>query len=248
MIKVFDLDGNAVENIELPALFSSKANPEVIKKAFLAEMSSGRQPYGANILAGMRSSAHYHGSRHYRYTMMNRELARMPRIHGRVGYMNLAARVVPQAVKGRQAHPPKPAKKWAKKINKKEYNAALKHSLILSKTKLIFTDDLENIEKTKKVKSVFEKHIKDELKRCEKKKVRAGKGKMRGRKYKNKKGPLVVVAKKCSLLKSAQNIPGVDVTDVKNINIRMLAPGGTARRVIIMTKSSLNEISKMFNS
>ena len=60
---------------------------EKIKKAVLALQSSKRQRYGANPLAGKRSSAHYHGKRHYRFTMMNREMARISRIHGKVGYL-----------------------------------------------------------------------------------------------------------------------------------------------------------------
>jgi len=244
-MKVFDLNGNVMEELDLPKIFSAEPNKEVIKKVFLAAQSSSRQRYGANELAGLRSSAHYHGSRHYRYSMMNKEMSRIPRIHGVVGYLSMTARVAPHAVKGRRAHPPKPEKIWLKKINKKEYNVALKHAIILAKTKLIFTDDLENIEKTKQVKSIFEKHVKEELKRSEKKKIRAGVGKRRGRRYRKRKGPLVVVSGDCKLMKSAKNIPGVDIVNAKNMDIRTVAPGGTARRVVIMTKSGMNEISKI---
>ena len=109
-MKVLDLSGKAVGEVELPAVFKSEYRPDVINKAFLYFMSQTRQPYGANILAGMRSSAHYHGSRHYRYTMMNKEMSRIPRIHGKVGYLAMRARVAPHAVKGRMAHPPKAEK------------------------------------------------------------------------------------------------------------------------------------------
>mgnify|MGYP001598407987 CR=1 FL=1 len=118
-VKVYDLEGNAVGDVELPKVFSTSYRPDVIKRAVLAQQSAKRQPYGTDPLAGLRSSAHYHGSRHYRYAMMNKEMSRMPRIHGKVGYMAWRGRVAPQTVKGRRAHPPKAEKNWEKKINKK---------------------------------------------------------------------------------------------------------------------------------
>jgi len=48
--------------------------------------------------------------------------------------------------------------------------------------------------------------------------VRAGKGKARGRKYKKKKGPLIVVSKINSLSRAFTNIPGIDIVEVKSLN------------------------------
>lgn len=42
-----------------------------------------------------------------------------------------------------------------------------------------------------------------------------------------KKGPLFVVNDESeSLMRALRNIPGVDVVNVKRLNIRLLAPGG----------------------
>jgi large subunit ribosomal protein L4e len=260
MTKIFDLEGKAAGEAKLPKIFSTRYKPETIKKAVLALQSSRRQRYGANPLAGKRSSAHYHGKRHYRFTMMNREMARIARIHGKVGYLAYRARVVPQAVKGRKAHPPKAEKIFEKKINKKENEAAIRsalaatanpelvnnrgHVISTKELPIIVVDSLENMKKTKDVKSFLEKVMKDEMKRCSLKKIRPGKGKARGRKYRKKKGPLIIVSGECPLLKAAKNIPGLDAVRLGELNIELLAPGTQAGRLTILTKGVLEKLGK----
>ena len=179
--------------------------------------------------------------------MMNKEMSRIPRIHGRVGPYHMRARFAPHAVKGRQAHPPKAEKVWAQKINKKEYLAALRSSLSRSiPTMVVFVDDLENLKKTKEVKTIFDKVVASDLQRAEKKKVRAGRGKMRGRRYTKKKGPLVIVSKMCPAVKASRNIPGVDATHVGILSAELLAPGTQAGRLIVTTKAALGAMQTKF--
>jgi len=121
---VLGIDGSQKGEMSVAKAYSEKVRTDLISRAFLAEMSETRKPYGTDPMAGFRTSAHYHGLRHYKYSMMNREMARMPRIHGRVGYMSMTARQVPQANKGREAHPPKAFKVWKEKINRKEWMKA----------------------------------------------------------------------------------------------------------------------------
>ena len=45
-------------------------------------------------------------------------------------------------------------------------------------------------------------------------------------------------------MKSANNIPGVDVAFVKNINALLLAPGGVPGRLTIYTKKAIDMIEK----
>lgn len=261
MAKIFDTNGNAAGEVELPKVFGTKHRPDVIKKAFLALQSSERQPYGADPLAGKRSSAHYHGRRKYRFTMMNREMARISRLHGKVGYLAFRARVVPQAVKGRRAHPPKAEKNWEQKINRKENELAVKSALAASANlkllakrhrieklipPVIIVDDFENIDKTKEIAGFLDKILAEEMKRCKEKKIKPGKGKTRGRKYRKKKGPVVIASKDCPLLRSARNIAGIDAVAVDDINIALLAPGAQAGRLTILTKAALDQLGKRF--
>jgi len=255
---IYSSDGEKKGETELPKVFSTRFNSALINKAVLISQSQERQPYGSNKLAGLRTSAHYHGKRHYRFTMMNKEMSRIPRIHGKVGYMNYRARAAPQAVKGRKAHPPKAEKIWAKIINKKEEKAALMSALSASanlkrvqerghkteETPIIFDNDFEAIEKTKQVSLLLNKLLKNEMQRCKKKKVRAGKGKTRGRKYRKKKGPLIIVSKNSSILESAKNIAGVDVVSLDNLKIQDIAPGAQAGRLLLLSEQALQKLEK----
>jgi len=82
------------------------------------------------------------------------------------------------------------------------------------------------------------------MKRTEKKKIRAGKGKTRGRKYKKKVGPLIIVSNECKLFKAGINIPGVEVINVKDINTELLAPGTHAGRLTLYTEASISKLEK----
>jgi large subunit ribosomal protein L4e len=103
----------------------------------------------------------------------------------------------------------------------------------------------EEIDKTKNVIEALTKlGLANELTRVEGKKVRAGKGKSRGRKYKRKKGPLIVVAKKGKLYHAAKNIPGVDVVEARSLNTESLAPGSKAGRLTLWTSPAIDILEK----
>ncbi len=72
--------------------------------------------------------------------------------------------------------------------------------------------------------------------------IRAGKGTMRGRKYRTPKGVLLVVAQKGGLDKGARNLPGVDVVTAKDLCAEDLAPGGDIGRLTIWTKSAIEAL------
>lgn len=260
MPKIYDAEGKQAGEVKLPAVFSTPYRPDVIKRAVLAEQSAKRQPYGADPLAGKRTSAHYHGKRKYRWSMMNKEMSRIPRIHGKVGYLAFTARFAPHAVKGRKAHPPKAEKIWLERVNNKEKTLAIKSALAASaamqlvekrghkvhESPIIFVDSMEDIRKTKDFVNVLSKILPKELERCMEKKVRAGRGKMRGRKYRRKKGPLVIVSGKCGLMKAAKNISGVDVAEAGGLTAELLAPGTHAGRPLIITKPALDRLAEIY--
>ena len=259
---VYDLKGNIKGEIELPAVFSQPLREDIIRRAVLALQSQRRQPYGTDPLAGLRTSAHYHGRRRTRYQMINRDMARLPRLHRTSPHLTFRARIVPQAVKGRRAHPPKTEKVWAQKINKKELLLALKSAIAAScneelvkkrghkvngmKLPIIFEDSLQKIKKTKDFEKLLEKiGLTEEMKRCREVKEKPGKGKMRGRRYKKKKGPLVVVAKDEGILKAASNLPGVDAVLVDELTVEDLAPGTHPGRLTIWSKSAIEKLEGM---
>ena len=86
--------------------------------------------------------------------------------------------------------------------------------------------------------------LEKELERVSKKSIRAGRGKTRGRKYKIKKGPLLIVSKQSDVIKAVSNIPGIDIVNVKNLNVEMLAPGEVPGRLTLWTVSAIENLEK----
>ncbi len=260
-VNVLNLDGKPVEEIELPKVFEEPVRKDLISRAVLVSQSNRRQPYSPDIMAGKRTSAHYHGVRRTRYSMMNREMARLPRLHARtVPFLTMRARFVPQAVCGRRAHPPLVEKVWGQKINKKERRKAIRSAIAATAVKqlvlerghqvhdvkefpIIVDDKLQELKKTKDIIQFLKKiGLGKELERINEKKIRAGKGKSRGRKYKRKIGPLFIVANDNGINKAVRNIPGCAVCKVENLSAENLAPGTSVGRLTIFTKNAVEKL------
>ena len=72
--------------------------------------------------------------------------------------------------------------------------------------------------------------------------IRAGKGKMRGRKRRAPKSILLVVGQRDGLAKAANNVTGVDVVAAKDLSAEDLAPGGDIGRLTVWTKSAIEAL------
>ncbi len=260
--EILNLEGKPVSKIELPVHFSEEFRPDLIKRAVLAEQTWRLTPYGADPNAGNRSSAKFCGSRHLYGHYYGYGMARVPRI--RIdGRPTGSARKSPSAVKGRRAHPPLVNRVLRENINKKERDKAIRSAIAATAMKdliikrghklgnknvpLVLVDDAQSITKTKQVTQLLQKlELQAELERAAKKKVRAGRGKMRGRRYKRKIGPLIVVGEDKGLVKAANNIAGVKATTVDKLTCEDLAPGTHPGRVTIWTKSAIEKLSTLF--
>ena len=86
--------------------------------------------------------------------------------------------------------------------------------------------------------------LQHEMDRISVRKIRAGRGKNRGRPYITKTGPLLVVSQECSLMKSGSNLLGIDVCEVKNLNAALLAPRATPGRYTIFTDKAIKAMEK----
>ena len=265
-VTVFNLQGKSTGKIDLPSVFSVDFRPDLITRAVLALQSLRRQPYGSDELAGLRTSAHYHGRRRTRWTMMMRDMARMPRLHATSPHLTWRARKVPQAVKGRRAHPPKVEKVWEQKINEKEYRLALRSAIAATAKKeivekrghkierikelpLVVKDKIESVKRTKDLEKLLSLlGLEEELKRIKVKKIRAGKGKLRGRKYKKKVGPLIIVKKDEGIKKACENLIGIDVKEVNKLSIEDLAPGASPGRLTLYSESAIKELGDLDGS
>lgn len=259
---ILDRDGKEKGNINLPLQFSEEIRTDIIQRAVISIQNNKRQPYGAFSKAGKRPSAKLSKRRRDYKTSYGHAISRVPRktLSRRGTRMYWVGAFAPGTVGGRRAHPPKPEKNWKEKINEKERKKAIRSALSACVIKDIvkkrghiipenypfaLSNDFESLEKTKDVVKSLEKlGFSKELERCSKKKIRAGKGKRRGRPYKKKKGVLFVVSKKCKLINSARNIPGVDVVLADSLNAEVLAPGGAIGRVTLLTEDAIKFIGE----
>jgi|APSaa5957512622_1039677.scaffolds.fasta_scaffold00063_4 large subunit ribosomal protein L4e len=247
-------------SIELPAQFVEPVRPDLVKRAVEAIQSHKRQAYGADPEAGMRHSANVSKRRRKYRGCYGKGISRVPRkvMTRRGTQMNWTGAIAPGTVGGRRAHAPKAEKIWDKKINIKERRKAIRSALAATVIKeaveerghkvpkdfpFVLDNSFESLSKTKDVIQSLEKlGLKDEIERTSEKKIRAGKGKLRGRKYITKKGPLLVVSKDCPLLKSGINIPGVEVVKVNEVNAELLAPGAAVGRLTLYTEDSIKKL------
>ena len=91
----------------------------------------------------------------------------------------------------------------------------------------------------------------DIVKVSKSRKLRAGKGKMRGRRHRHRRGPLVVYNPDVDgkeLSKAFRNIPGVEACSVFALNLLQLAPGGHLGRFIVWTSSAFEALDEIYGS
>lgn len=253
MVHVYSLEGKPVEEIDLPPVFETEFRPDMIRRAVIAAQTSRLQPKGTDVMAGKRTTAQTWGK--------GRGVARVRRVKGSRYAAAGKGAFSPSTVGGRRAHPPKTTKIIRERINKKERRQAIRSAIAATKDKvlvssrghdvvnvqelpLIVTDEFEEMRRTREIKKLFEKlGIWPDIRRVIKsRRIRAGRGKWRGRRYRQVIGPLVVIGRDRGIKRGAGNLPGIDVVKVSNLSAERLAPGGAPGRLTIWTKSAIQEL------
>lgn len=262
MAKILSIKGDSKGEVELPKQFYEDYRPDLIRRAVLAIQSHKMQPHGTKKGAGNIHSAELSKRRRRYKTTYGFGQSRTPRkVMNRNGTrFTMMGADAPQTVGGRRAHPPLIEKVLSEKINAKERKKAIRSAMAATTIKeivekrghivdglkdlpIIIEEKVEELKKSKDVLGLLNSlGLKDELERTKEKKVRAGRGKTRGRKYKKKVGPLFVVSSKCDLMKSASNIAGADVYSAKDLNAEVLAPGTHPGRLVIWSEKALKVI------
>lgn len=262
-VSVFDLQGKEVKKVELPKVFSTPLNRELIKRAVLSIQSNNYQPNGTNPRAGRETSAEYKGLRSLPNAnrSINTGRARRPRTKENRHLLQGRVAGIASAVGGARAHPPKAEKVIAEKINKKEKKKALESAIgsstvfeLVSKRHvvddkmqlpLIIEENFCDLDKTSKVIEVLTKlGLDKDLENAKnKKRSKPGKAKRRGRKFKQKKSLLIVTSKNASVYKAARNLPGVDIVSVDSLNTELLAPGTEPGRLTLWTEKAVEQLN-----
>ncbi|MFX1327098.1 MAG: 50S ribosomal protein L4 [Promethearchaeota archaeon] len=253
-INVYNLEGKKKGFIDKPKIFETRPRLDIIQIAHAIHQSKNKQKQGRDKRAGLRNTAESWGTGH--------GMSRAPRIKG--GGFTTARNVgrVPFAKGGRLTHPIKNEKKIKKKINTNMNRLSIISAISASGNRylvqkrgykisdipeipLVIDDKIQTIKKTPRIYSILCKMgLKEDLIRIKGyRKIRAGKGKSRGRKYKTKKGVLIIIKDDFGIVNATRNIPGTDVIKIQNLSINDLAPGGTSGRLIIWSQSAFNELN-----
>lgn len=120
----------------------------------------------------------------------------------------------------------------------------------VSELPLVVSDGAQSITKTKHaLKLLKDLGCGEELdKIMTSRKVRGGVSRLRGRKYAQRRGPIVVYAENDGIVRAFRNIPGVETACVDRLNLLKLAPGGTFGRFVIFTESAFKKLNEIYGT
>jgi large subunit ribosomal protein L4e len=248
-VHVYSLDGDVVRSVDLPTVFRGEVRSDLIRRAVTAAQANRRQPYGPGRRSGAKHSVRWSGK--------GQGVSRVPRIRG-----SMTGAQAPGTVGGRRAHPPRVEKVWAKKVNQNERRlarnaalAAVKEAAIVSarghefkeelSLPVVIEDGIETLQPDggatrEGVKILVRLGVYSDVERAkEGRHVRAGRGKMRSRRYRQPRSLLVVVKDPAKVRRLFGNLPGIEVVSPTGLNAEVLAPGGDPGRLTMFSEGAL---------
>jgi large subunit ribosomal protein L4e len=252
-VPVYSATGEVQGNVRLPDVYRVPVRRDLIHRVFMSEFTAAIQPKGRDPMAGMRTTAVSLGIHH--------GLARVPRVKG-----STRARLAPFVRGGRLAHPPRVDENIKEEVNKLERlmgtMSALAATAYVDLVKArghvfeasavpIVVDSavLQSIKRTREVRELLKKlGVYSDIERAaEGTKIRAGKGKMRGRRYVEPKSVLFILEDHTSPFAMAvKGLPGVDIVEPQLVSVLELAPGGVPGRLTVVTTKSLELLASRF--
>jgi large subunit ribosomal protein L4e len=245
--------------VRLPSVFLAPIRPDIVLFVHTNMAKNHRQPYAVKPGAGHQHSAESWGT--------GRAVARIPRVSGGGTHRAGQAAFGNMCRKGRLAAPTKIWRKWHRKINLNQKRYAVVSALAASalpalvmarghrvdslpEIPLVVDDEIEACSTVKKALDVFKSlGLENELEKVrESRKIRQGKGKMRNRRYVQRRGPLVVYNEDRGVGRAVRNIPGVETCEVSRLNLLQLAPGGHVGRLIVWSQSAFKRLDSIYGT
>ena len=181
-----------------------------------------RQAYAVSVKAGHQTSAQSWGT--------GRAVARIPRVSGGGTHRAGQAAFGNMCRGGRMFAPTKVWRKWHVKTNQNQKRYATASAVAASalpalvmarghkidsvqEIPLVIDSGVESLKKTKAAVAILKaiKAYEDVEKVINTKKLRAGVGKLRNRRHKQRRGPLIIYGQDQGLVKAFRNIPGVEL-------------------------------------
>lgn len=245
---------------ELPLQFDERVRSDIVKRAVLSIQSKKRQAYGSDPEAGNKHVTYWKKRQRAYRGQKGKGMSRVPRkiMHRRGMQISGEGAEAPNTVGGRRAHPPKADKDFEEEINDNERRKAIRSAIAATADQELVGEKhaydgevplvengLEEIEKTSELKEKLEDlGLEEELERSKEKKVRAGRGANRGRKYVTRTGPLVVVAEDEGIKNAGSNLAGVEVSLVDQLNAEKLAPGAQPGRLTVWSEKAIERLEE----
>ena len=258
-ISVLSVEGKQIKEISMPEFFSEKIREDIVQKCLEARKS--KQPYAPFYLAGLQASASgqlKHARRKWK-TAYGKGISRIPRkIMWRRGTQFLWIGATISGTRGgRKAHPPKIKSMLNKrKINKKELKIAFLSAIAATANEQSIKKRYSSIGDEKfnapfviesKIAGLKTKEFIGAIKKIlgnlfaialQKKTIRAGKGKLRGRKYRRSAGMLLVIGNDENV-----RLSGIDIKKARELSIEDLAEGRLGR-LSVYTEKAIVDLEK----
>ncbi|CAG7852578.1 60S ribosomal protein L4-A AltName: Full=L2 [Serendipita indica DSM 11827] len=251
--------GEGSGSLVLPAVLTAPIRLDVVQQVHTSMAKNRRQAYAVSEKAGHQTSAESWGT--------GRAVARIPRVGGGGTHRSGQAAFGNMCRGGRMFAPTKTWRKWHVKINQNQRRFAVVSALAASalpslvlarghriekirEVPLVVSSEIESLTKTREAVA-FLKAIAaydDVVKVSNSRKLRAGKGKMRGRRHRQRRGPLIVYNEDKGIVPAFRNLPGVELANVRALNLLQLAPGGHLGRFVIWTESAFSVLDEVFGT
>jgi large subunit ribosomal protein L4e len=257
LVSVFSLEGAKSGETQLPDVFTAPMRPDIVQFVHTNMNKNNRQAYSVSPWAGKQVSAASWGT--------GRAVARIPRVGGGGTSRSGQGAFGNMCRGGRMFAPTKTWRKWHRKINLSQKRYAVASALAASavpalvmarghkiddvpEIPLVMDTSIESAKKTSAAKDILASvgALADVEKSADSKKIRAGKGKARNRRYVLRRGPLVIYKENDGVEQAFRNLPGVELCCVDRLNLLQLAPGGHMGRFCIWSQSALDALNEIY--
>lgn len=259
LVSVFSLAGDKSGETALPPVMTAPMRPDIVQFVHTNMAKNSRQAYSVSPWAGKQVSASSWGT--------GRAVARIPRVGGGGTSRSGQGAFGNMCRGGRMFAPTKTWRKWHRKINTTQKRYAVASALAASavpalvmarghkidevpEIPLVMEDSIEAAKKTSAAKDILAAvgALDDVEKAADSKKIRAGKGKARNRRYVLRRGPLVIYKSNDGVEQAFRNLPGVELCCVDRLNLLQLAPGGHMGRFCIWSQSAFAALDEIYGA
>lgn len=257
LVQVYDNQGKVVGQSTLPTVLVSPIRPDIVQFVHTNMNKNRRQAYAVYQMAGHQTAAASWGT--------GRAVSRIPRVPGGGTHRAGQGAFGNMCRGGRMFAPTRTWRKWHRKINVNQRRYATVSALAASalpaivmarghsinnvtEVPLVLSDKACDIQKTRQAVALLQSvnAYDDVLRAKASRQIRSGKGKLRNRRYVQRRGPLIVYDGPKSFTHAFRNLPGVELCNVSRLNLLQLAPGGHLGRFVIWTQSAFERLDSLY--